>query len=225
MPAAAARIAPANTKRRNPDKCHSPHNWRAAARVALDLMFSLFAGKWEQNCAALPSNPCRNAINADLPIHYGVAVHLELCCNGGISLVAEPAQLRGVHSVKKRWRPGFQPLCRPAGRSDVSWGRPMARLLQRVLRSFIQRGTLRLTTARGTTWEFGDGSGKPVVVRFTTPAAERAVLLDPELAVGECYMNGTLVIDQGTLADLLELAMSQEASGKPPRWARPQWMF
>ena len=49
----------------------------------------------------------------------------------------------------------------------------MDRVLQRVLRSFIQRGTLRLTTARGTTWEFGDGSGKPVVVRFTTPAAER----------------------------------------------------
>ena len=53
----------------------------------------------------------------------------------------------------------------------------MDHVLQRVLRSFIQRGTLRLTTARGTTWEFGDGSGKPVVVRFTTPAAERAVLL------------------------------------------------
>jgi cyclopropane-fatty-acyl-phospholipid synthase len=100
----------------------------------------------------------------------------------------------------------------------------MDRVLQRVLRSFIQRGTLRLTTARGTTWEFGDGSGKPVVVRFTTPAAERAVLFDPELAVGECYMDGTLVIDQGSLADLLELAMSQEASGKPPRWARPQWL-
>src|SRR3954471_1619434 len=77
----------------------------------------------------------------------------------------------------------------------------MDRVLQRVLRSFIQRGTLRLTTARGTTWEFGDGSGKPVVVRFTTPAAERAVLFGPELAVGECYMSGTLVIDQGTLAD------------------------
>src|SRR5258708_11779412 len=100
----------------------------------------------------------------------------------------------------------------------------MDRVLHRVLRSFIQRGTLRLTTARGTTWEFGDGSGKPVVVRFTTPAAERAVLFDPELAVGECYMDGTLVIDQGSLADLLELAMSQEASGKPPRWARPQWL-
>src|SRR6266536_421367 len=101
----------------------------------------------------------------------------------------------------------------------------MDRVLQRVLRSFIQRGTLRLTTARGTTWEFGDGSGKPVVVRFTTPAAERAVLFDPELAVGECYMDGTLVIDQGSLADLLELAMSQDASGKPPRWARPQWLI
>jgi len=38
-------------------------------------------------------------------------------------------------------------------------------------------------------------------------------------------MNGTLVIEQGTIADLLELAMSQDASGKPPRWARPQWVM
>ena len=58
----------------------------------------------------------------------------------------------------------------------------MDRVLQFFLRSFIQHGTLRVTSAHGTTWEFGNGSGKPVVVRFTTLAAERKVLLDPELA-------------------------------------------
>ena len=92
----------------------------------------------------------------------------------------------------------------------IVWGRPMDRVLQVLLRSFIRRGTLRVTTARGTTLEFGDGTGTPVAVRFTTLAAEWAILLDPELAVGETYMNGTLVIEQGSIADFLALAMSQQ---------------
>ena len=33
----------------------------------------------------------------------------------------------------------------------------------------------------------GDGSGRPAAIRFTTPAAERAVLLDPSLRFGEAY--------------------------------------
>ena len=82
-----------------------------------------------------------------------------------------------------------------------------------------------MTTARGTTLEFGDGTGGPVAVRFTCAAAEWAVLLDPELAVGESYMDGTLVVEQGSIADFLLLAMSQEQSSKPPFWGRPQWLL
>ncbi len=101
----------------------------------------------------------------------------------------------------------------------------MDRVLQILLRTFIWQGTLRLTTPRGNTFEFGDGTGTPVAVRFTTPAALRGVILDPELAIGEAYMNGTLIVEQGTIADFLHLAMSQDHSGKPPRWARTQWLL
>ena len=101
----------------------------------------------------------------------------------------------------------------------------MDRVLEVVLRSFMRHGTLRLTTARGTTLEFGDRTGTPVAVRFKTRTAEWAVLLDPELAVGECYMNGTLVIECGSIADFLELAFSQDHSGKPPGWMRLQWLL
>ncbi len=100
----------------------------------------------------------------------------------------------------------------------------MDRVLQLVLQSFIRHGTLRLTTARGTVFEFGDGTGQPVAVRFTTAAGQWAVLRDPELAVGEAYMDGTLVVEQGSIADFLHLALSQDRSGKPPRWARVQWL-
>ena len=70
--------------------------------------------------------------------------------------------------------------------------RPMDRLLELLLRRFVRRGTLRFTTARGSVFTVGDGTGPPVAIRFMTKAAERGVLLDPELKLGEAYMDGTL---------------------------------
>ncbi len=96
-------------------------------------------------------------------------------------------------------------------------------LFRIALKTFIRRGTLRLTTAAGMTITCGDGTGNPVAVRFTSAAAQRAVLLDPELALGEAYMDGTFVIDEGTIADFLSIAVSQDPTGKPPYWARVQW--
>jgi cyclopropane-fatty-acyl-phospholipid synthase len=101
----------------------------------------------------------------------------------------------------------------------------MDRVLERVLRSFIRHGALRLTTASGKVLQFGDGTGEPVAVRFTSKASQWKVLLDPELQVGEAYMNGTLVVERGSIADFLALALSQDKSGKPPRWARLPWLI
>ena len=99
----------------------------------------------------------------------------------------------------------------------------MDRLLQIVLSSFVRRGTFRVTTAGGATFVCGDGTGKPAAVRFLTRAAQRAMLLDPELKLGETYMDGTLVVEQGSIADVLAVLLGQECSDKPPRWARVQW--
>lgn len=101
----------------------------------------------------------------------------------------------------------------------------MDRVLKAVLGSYIRHGTLRLTTARGTTLQFGDGTGEPIAVRFTSRVVEWGILLDPELAVGESYMNGTLVIDRGTIADFLALALAQNHTGKAVYWARLQWLL
>ncbi len=99
----------------------------------------------------------------------------------------------------------------------------MDRLLQWGLGRFIRRGNLRVTTAKGRVFHFGDGSGTPVALRFTSKAAQRAVMLDPEVKVGEAYMDGTLQIEDGTIADLLALVLGQTPDGMPPVWARLQW--
>ena len=97
----------------------------------------------------------------------------------------------------------------------------MDRLLQVLLGHFIRRGNLRLTTSRGTVLTFGDGTGKPVAIRFLTRAAEWALLRDPELTFGESYMDGSLVVEQGTIADVLKVVMRQQQD-EPPKWAKLQ---
>jgi cyclopropane-fatty-acyl-phospholipid synthase len=95
------------------------------------------------------------------------------------------------------------------------------RLLLLFLGRFVQRGSLAVTTAGGRTRTFGDQTGPAVAVRFTTPAAARGVLLDPELKLGETYMDGSLVMEQGSIADLLALLLAQNRPGAPS-WAVPR---
>ncbi len=100
----------------------------------------------------------------------------------------------------------------------------MDRLLRVALEKLIRAGNLRVTTADGSTFTLGDGSGKPVAIRFTTRAAQRNILIDPELKFGEAYMDGGVVVEQGSIADVLAIALGQDRDGRPPAWARPQWL-
>ena len=101
----------------------------------------------------------------------------------------------------------------------------MERLLRLALTGFIRSGNLRFTTARGEAIRFGDGAGNPVAFHFTSSAALYRVLRDPELRLGEAYMDGSLVLDEGTIGDLLAIFLRQDRSGRPPYFARPQWLW
>ena len=97
----------------------------------------------------------------------------------------------------------------------------MDHLLRFLLARFIRRGSITFTTASGNTFTCGDGTGEPVRVRVTTKEAERQLLLDPEMALGETYMDGTFVVEQGTMADVLAIVLDQP--DMTPRWAKLQW--
>ncbi len=101
----------------------------------------------------------------------------------------------------------------------------MDRLLRFLFGRLIQRGMVRVTTARGRSFTLGDGTGKPIAVRFTSRRAEWGVLLDPELRLGESYMDGTFVVDRGSIADLLKLVMSQEGWDTGVTWFTPQQLM
>ncbi|MFG1364828.1 class I SAM-dependent methyltransferase [Xanthobacter versatilis] len=93
----------------------------------------------------------------------------------------------------------------------------MERLLENVLRRVAVDGRLKVTTASGRTMTLGNAppGQKPVALRITCPAAQRDICLDPELKLGEAYMNGTLVMEEGTIADFLDLVMAQPLAVNP----------
>jgi cyclopropane-fatty-acyl-phospholipid synthase len=93
-------------------------------------------------------------------------------------------------------------------------------LLSIFLRRFVRHGSLTIISAAGKRLTFGDGSGAPVVIRFTSARAQREVLFNPELRLGEAYMDGTFVVEQGSVADLLAVLLRQDHIA-PPRWALP----
>jgi cyclopropane-fatty-acyl-phospholipid synthase len=82
----------------------------------------------------------------------------------------------------------------------------------------ITTGHLNLIDADGNYYGFGDHSGPPVVARITDKWTEVRVALNPTLAIGEAYMDGRLVIEQGTIYDFLEVILKNLATRRWPRW-------
>jgi len=95
-------------------------------------------------------------------------------------------------------------------------------LLEKILRRVVVNGNLRVVDATGSQYRFGDGTGPEVAIRFADRATERAVAFDPQLTLGESYMNGRLIVESGTVYDLLELLLRNVEAQPQPRWL--QWL-
>lgn len=97
----------------------------------------------------------------------------------------------------------------------------MDRLLRFFLNQFIRRGSITFVTASGMAFTCGDGTGEPVRVRLTTKDVARQLLLDPEMSFGEAYTDGTMLVERGSIADVLAIILDQPDI--MPRWAKLQW--
>ncbi len=71
-------------------------------------------------------------------------------------------------------------------------------LLDRMLRHIVRKGTLRITMPDGTTRVYGQGAPEQGLV-LKSPDLPRKIILNPTLAVGEGYMDGTLEIENDDL--------------------------
>ncbi|HEX8663831.1 MAG TPA: cyclopropane-fatty-acyl-phospholipid synthase family protein [Beijerinckiaceae bacterium] len=89
------------------------------------------------------------------------------------------------------------------------------RLLKSVIAAFVRRGTLRVVTASGRELTFGDGTTPRVTIRFKDHAAQFALAADPDLRLGELFMDGRLVVEEGSIYDFIRLAL-QDTRGERP---------
>ena len=94
----------------------------------------------------------------------------------------------------------------------------MARMLELCLTALIRDGDLEVEPASGAPFKVGNGNGPPLAIRFKTRAAELRFIRDPELAMGELYMDGALAIARGELLDVLKLGLRNTATLEGVRW-------
>lgn len=80
-------------------------------------------------------------------------------------------------------------------------------LLARLLDGRIRHGTLTIFDRRGQTHSFGTPApGWPdVTLRLNAANAERRILLNPRLGLGETYMDGSVSVDGDDIMGLVEL--------------------
>jgi cyclopropane-fatty-acyl-phospholipid synthase len=92
----------------------------------------------------------------------------------------------------------------------------MNSLLNNYLKRSIRIGSLEVIDSGGKSHLFGDGSGDPVRVRFNSAVAERKVILNPDLKLGEEFVDGGYVIEQGSLYDFIMVVFSNTRHALPP---------
>ena len=93
----------------------------------------------------------------------------------------------------------------------------MNRFLDLFLSKTVRRGSLRVVDARGETHDYGDGTGIPIAVRFNSAAAERNVILNPGLKLGEEFMDGGFVFEAGSIYDFMDVIFANISTAYPTR--------
>ena len=81
----------------------------------------------------------------------------------------------------------------------------MNRWLDRLLKRLVQRGRLQVTWPDGRVTTYGDGNGTSAKLALHNTRVQWALLRNPELAVGEGYMNGSISFPDDSLLNVLML--------------------
>jgi len=87
-----------------------------------------------------------------------------------------------------------------------------------VLKSIVRTGSLRLVDGAGRSHQFGDGTPPHCTVRLASRRLDYTLALNPELSIGEAFVDGGLVIEEGSLYDFLEIAARNYGNLKQTAW-------
>ena len=95
-------------------------------------------------------------------------------------------------------------------------GRPKEPTLsfEAFLGRLFRKGAIEVTLPGGRRLVLGDGGEVTVAVRVNDSLTLARILSAPSLGVGEAYMDGRLILERGSIRDLLELATRNGADAK-----------
>ena len=91
-------------------------------------------------------------------------------------------------------------------------------LFDQLLNGMMVRDRLLVRFPDGDSRHYGPDIGETVQIAINDPATIRALCLHPELALGEAYMDGSLVLIDTNLDDLLRVLLRNREAGDMPAW-------
>jgi len=91
-------------------------------------------------------------------------------------------------------------------------------IINSLLQKIIKKGHLIWVKSNDTELEFGDKSGTFIKMKTTNAFSEIKMLMNPSLHFGESYMNGSLILEEGNIHDLLKLIFVNSGSNAD-HWA------
>ena len=95
------------------------------------------------------------------------------------------------------------------------------KIFDRFVTHLFHDGDLIVTFPDGTKRRYGNGTGTPISVTLHDDGLPRKILMSPELAAGEAYMDGQLTIGDDDLPGFLELAVRNVATQGEPWFRKP----
>ena len=92
------------------------------------------------------------------------------------------------------------------------------KLLDRFLSGMMVEDRLSITYPDGTTRDYGPDTGEHAHLAIADTGTVRNIILNPDLGLGEGYMNGQLTPRNCTLDQLLTVIIRNRFKGQLPPW-------
>ena len=82
-------------------------------------------------------------------------------------------------------------------------------LIGRLVGQLLRKGSITLLTPGKPPQTIGPGGEPHLTVRFTDKKVGFDIAKNPRLGLGEAYMDGRFIVEDGTILDLMELITGQ----------------
>ena len=80
-------------------------------------------------------------------------------------------------------------------------------ILAHLLDKLVRKGSLTIIMPDGSRSSYGPGDGQSLTIRLADRRVVLEILKSPRLALGEAYMDGRLMVEDGTILDLMRLVV------------------